>query len=218
MQDLVILGTGGNCLDIVDAVLDAGATPGTTQFRVTGFLDDNPATHGTRIGGLPVLGPLAKATELAGCKFVNGIGSPGNFWKKRDIIARTGLSLEHFATIIHPSACVSSFARIGPGTVLLQHVTVNARAQIGAHVIVLPGAVISHDDEIGDYTCIASSATLAGGVKVGDASYLGSNCSINVGVTLGAHTLVGMGAVVLKDTPERSVMVGNPARFLRATY
>lgn len=114
-----------------------------------------------------MLGPLARATELVGFKFVNGIGSLGNFWKKRDIIARTGLSLEQFATIVHPSACLSSFAQIGPGMVLLQHVTVNARARVGAHVIVLPGAVISHDDEIGDYTCIASSATLPAARKSG---------------------------------------------------
>ena len=30
------------------------------------------------------------------------------------------------------------------------------------------------------------------------------------------HSLIGMGAVVLKDVPEGSVMAGNPARRLRA--
>ncbi|MCU0770904.1 MAG: acetyltransferase [Verrucomicrobia bacterium] len=218
MHDLVILGTGGNCLDIVDAVEDLKAGPEPGRFRVRGFLDDNPATHGTRICGLPVLGPLAMAATLTDCLFVNGIGSPRNFWKKPAIIAATAVPRDRFATVIHPSACVSRFAEIGPGSVLLQHVTVNARAKIGAHVIVLPGVVISHDDQIGDYTCIASAACLAGDVKVGEACYLGSHCSINGGVTLGAHTLVGMGAVVLRDTPERSVMVGNPARVLRSTY
>lgn len=218
MQDLVILGTGGNCLDIVDAVLASHTGPQPPGFRVAGFLDDNPATHGTDICGIPVLGPLSKARELTASRFVNGIGSPGNFWKKPDIIAGTGVALDRFATIIHPAASVSTFAAIGPGTVLLQNVTVNARARLGAHVMVLPGAVISHDDDIGDYTCIASSATVAGGVKIGEGCYLGSNCSINVGVKLGRHTLVGMGAVVLKDMPERSVLVGNPARVLRSTY
>lgn len=218
MQDLIILGTGGNCLDIVDAVRDAGRHADSAQFRVAGFLDDNPAVLGTEVCGIPVLGPLKIACELKDCQFVNGIGSPTSFWKKPDIIASTGLALDRFATIIHPTASVSHLANIGPGTVLLQNVTVNARARIGIHVMVLPGAVISHDDDIGDYTCIASSASLAGDVKVGTACYLGGNCSINAGVRLGAHTLVGMGAVVLKDPPERSVLVGNPARVLRSTH
>lgn len=32
---------------------------------ITGFLDDDPAKHGQRIAGVPVLGPLAEATRLA---------------------------------------------------------------------------------------------------------------------------------------------------------
>jgi sugar O-acyltransferase (sialic acid O-acetyltransferase NeuD family) len=218
MQDLIILGTGGNCLDIVDAVQAINEAATSPRYRVLGFLDDNPASHGTNLGGLPVLGPLKSAASHAGCQFVNGIGSTTNFWKKPAIIGQTGLPLDRFETILDPSARVSRYAEIGRGTVLLQNVTVNARARIGVHVIVLPGAVISHDCVFGDYGCVASSASLAGGVEAGEACYLGANCTVMSNVKLGRHSLVGMGAVVLKSAEERSVLVGNPARWLRSTH
>jgi sugar O-acyltransferase (sialic acid O-acetyltransferase NeuD family) len=217
-KDLIILGTGGNCLDILDAVLSMNETGTERQYRVIGFLDDDSASHGKEVCGLPVLGALDMAPEFAGCSFVNGIGSPRNFWRKPSIIGRTRADLDRFATVVHPAASLSRFATLGPGTVLLQHVTVNARARLGAHVLVLPGAVISHDAELGDYTTVASGACVAGAVRVAEGCYLGAKCAINTGVKLGRHCLVGMGAVVLRDADECSVVAGNPARKLRNTY
>ena len=38
---------------------------------------------------------------------------------------------------------------------------------------------------------------------------------IRNGIKIGEDSIIGMGAVVLKDVEANSVMVGNPARFLR---
>ena len=44
---------------------------------------------------------------------------------------------------------------------------------------------------------------------------IGSNATILCGVTIGRDALVGAGAVVTKDVPDNTVVVGNPARVLR---
>jgi acetyltransferase-like isoleucine patch superfamily enzyme len=44
---------------------------------------------------------------------------------------------------------------------------------------------------------------------------IGSNSTIMCGVTIGEGALVGAGAVVTKDVPPNTVVVGNPARVLR---
>ena len=215
MQDLIILGIGGNCIDILDAVLALNeASP--VRYRVRGFLDDGYTGEGQMVQGFPLLGGLKDARRFPECSFVNGIGSFRNYWRKPEIIAKTGLNSERFATIVHPQGSVSRFASLGPGTVVLQNATVNSSAKVGKHVMVLPNVVISHDVEVGDHTCIASGACIAGGVRVGKACYLGANCSITNGVSMGDFSLAGIGAVVLKDVGEKSVVAGNPARIIRA--
>ena len=149
--------------------------------------------------------------------FVNGIGSDRNFWKKKTIISKTNIPDERFETLIHPSAAVSSMARLGHGTVIFQNVTITSNVKIGKHVIILPNSVLSHDDVIGDYTCIAGGVCISGGVTVGHSCYLGTNSAIIGNVKIGNYCLVGMGSVVLESVDDNQVVVGNPARFLRTT-
>lgn len=216
MKDLIILGTGGNCLDILDAVLAINESGAGPVYRVRGFLDDNRLSGDNQFHSYPVLGPLAQAAKYSECFFVNGIGSFRNYWRKPAILATTGLALDRFETIIHPKASVSRFASLGAGTVVLQNATINVRARVGNHVIILPNAVISHDVVIGDCSCIASAACVAGNVHIGDCCYLGGNCSVANDLQLGQGSLIGMGAVVLENVPSATVVVGNPARAIRS--
>ncbi|MBM3275434.1 MAG: hypothetical protein FJZ00_09785, partial [Candidatus Sericytochromatia bacterium] len=85
------------------------------------------------------------------------------------------------------------------------------------HVIILPNSIISHDDFVGDYTCITGGVCISGGVTVGHSCYLGTNSAIISNVQIGNYCLVGMGSVVLESVGDNSVVVGNPARFLRDT-
>ena len=216
-QKLIILGTGGNCIDILDTVHDINAIEAHPIFECIGFLDDDPQKWNMKIEGVPVLGPLDSAADYPDCCFVNGIGSPFNFWKKKTIISKTRMPLSRFKTVVHPTATVSKMAQLGDGVVVLQNVTITSNVKIGNHVIILPNSVISHDDVINDYTSIAGGVCISGGVVIGESSYIGTNSAILGNVTIGRDCLVGMGSVVLADVSENSVVVGNPAKFLRQT-
>ena len=209
---VIILGTGGNCFDILDTLLAINDATGSDRYRCVGFLDDNPDNWSKTVGGVPILGPLTAAGEYADCRFVNGIGSPLSFRRKQAIIASAGIDLDRFVTLVHPTASVSRFARIGRGVTVFQHVTITTNATIGDHVIILPHSIVSHDAVIGDCTCIAGGVCVSGFVIVGDSCYLGTNCAIRDSVTIGSGTLVGMGSVVVKDVPAGSVVSGHPAR------
>jgi acetyltransferase-like isoleucine patch superfamily enzyme len=37
---------------------------------------------------------------------------------------------------------------------------------------------------------------------------------VKQGVSVGANVIIGAGAVVLKDVPDNSVLVGNPAKLI----
>jgi sugar O-acyltransferase (sialic acid O-acetyltransferase NeuD family) len=212
---ILILGSVGNCRDILDIILDINAAAGRGQWEPLGFLDDDQDQWGRQVCGLPVLGPLSDAHRFPDCLLINGIGSPLNHRQKPRILARTGAGPERFATLAHPTAVISRWSAVGPGCVLFPQVVVHSGARLGRHVVVLSGSVINHDDVIGDYTCIASGVSISGGVEVGQCCYLGSNSVIRGYLQIGAGSLVGMGSTVLKDVPPASVVAGSPARVLR---
>lgn len=203
---LIVLGAVGNCLDIVEAAQAAG------DFEVQGFLDDDPAKRGTKILGLPVLGDLRAVSEYREALFVNGIGNARMFQKKAEILGRTCLPRERFATIIHPRAVVAPSAILGKGTVVLANTTICAQARIGDHVLILPNCIVGHDTVVGDYTILTSGVVLSGAIRVGASSYLGAGCVVREGLTVGERSLLGMGAVLVKNQPPGTVYAGTPAR------
>src|SRR4051794_15230058 len=101
MQRLVILGTGGNAQDVLDVVEAINAA--TPTWEIAGFLDD-ARSPGIRHLGFEVLGPLCTASRHANSSyFINGIGSDRSFLRRPEILGSTGVSVDRFATLVHPS-------------------------------------------------------------------------------------------------------------------
>lgn len=213
---VVVLGSGGNTLEIAE-LLDACTAAGSGPYVFGGCLDDDTALWGSSSGPGTVLGPLAAASDLEGCMFVNGIGSPTSYTRREALVAGLGIPDDRFVTLTHPTAVVARSATVGAGSVLMANCTVGASAVVGRHVLVLPSAVISHGAQIGDHSCLASGVLLAGAVTIERSCYLGSGSMVRGDLTIGERALVGMGSVVLRDVDPGTTVVGNPARPLPAT-
>jgi acetyltransferase EpsM len=215
MKKIVLLGATGGCVDILDTILDINRTAPQAVFDIVGFLDDRAEMKGTKVLGAAVLGPFKSVQQFHDCLFVTGIGSATNYWRREAIISALGIPLERFATVVHPSASISSSATLGYGTVVHQHATVTTGARVGNHVLILPQAVISHGDVVGDFSIINAGVCLASDVVVEKGCYLGARSTVRQDIKIGARAQLGMGSVVIKDVPPETVVVGNPARFLR---
>jgi sugar O-acyltransferase (sialic acid O-acetyltransferase NeuD family) len=217
MKKLIILGTGGNCIDILDTINDINDQRKSLVYECVGFLDDKQESWGKNYYGVKVIGGLESAINHRECFFVNGIGSPFNFWMKKNIIDKTQIPTNRFETIIHPSSNISNMSKLGHGTVIFQNVTIASNVLIGNHVIILPNSIISHDSYINDYTCVAGGCCVSGGVTIGKSCYLGTNSSIIGNASIGEFCLVGMGSSVINNIESNSVVVGSPSKFLRRT-
>jgi sugar O-acyltransferase (sialic acid O-acetyltransferase NeuD family) len=128
------------------------------------------------------------------------------------IIDGLDVPMGRFATVIHPSASISRFARIGYNVLIMAGVVVTSNAVIGNHVCILPNSVVHHDASVGDWTLVGAGVTIAGGTSIGKNCYIGSGSSIINDVRIGDGALVGLGANVLVSVPGNVRVVGNPAR------
>ena len=210
--DIAICGAGGTGVEAVDMLDLLNARE--YRYHCIGFLDDR-LDRGATVAGLPVLGPLSAAASMSGVRFIDGLGSPAHFRQRAASLRRSGISPEDFLTVIHPQACISPRASIGPGSLVFAHVVVGAGAQIGAHVTVLPLSVIHHGAVVGDWSIIASHVGISGRAKLGESCYIGTGAQVIQDCVIGEGAMIGMGAVVRHPVSAESTVAGNPAVPLR---
>jgi sugar O-acyltransferase (sialic acid O-acetyltransferase NeuD family) len=213
-KQVIIIGVGGYSANLVDMMRDANAAAGQELWRPAGFLDDDPRRHNSDYYGLPVLGSLDDASRFSDAFFINAIGSTKSAALKSKLIERVGAPPERFVTLIHSSAYVSSSTKIGPGTTITQNCVVMANVTIGMHVKILPMATISYGCNIGDFSTIAGGSVLAADVRLGGSVYVGANSAIREFIEIGENTIIGMGAMVIRNVPPNSMVGGIPARPL----
>ena len=77
---------------------------------------------------------------------------------------------------------------------------------IGMDVFIGPSATLTNDP-------YPPSKKLTG-VRVDDHAVIGARAVIRAGVRIGKRSVVAMGAVVTKDVPPNTVVVGVPARYI----
>jgi sugar O-acyltransferase (sialic acid O-acetyltransferase NeuD family) len=204
MNSLILVGAGGLARETLAAARDS--------WKVLGFVDDNPALHGSSLDGVPVLGPLESIADHPDAQIVICTASSSNQASRKKIVARLGLPAARYATVVHPTASIATGTVIGSGSIVLAFVAVTAPQEIGSHVVIMPHVTITHDDQISSYVTFAARVALAGSVSVGETAYLGSGALVREGLSIGEGALVGMGAVVLQDVPAYQIWAGVPAR------
>jgi UDP-3-O-[3-hydroxymyristoyl] glucosamine N-acyltransferase len=74
---------------------------------------------------------------------------------------------------------------------------------------------VAHNCLIKSGAFVVACAELSGGVEVGRNAWVAPNSCTHQKIVIGDYALVGLGAVVTKDVPERTVFAGNPAKKIR---
>ena len=100
-------------------------------------------------------------------------------------------------------------ARIEPGAIIRDMVTIEKNA------VVMMGAVINIGAVIGEGTAGVLEPPSATPVIVEDDVLIGANCVILEGVRIGKSAVVAAGSVVTKDVEPGAVVAGSPAKVVK---
>jgi acetyltransferase EpsM len=205
MRKLIIVGGG----ELARVVVEAARAQGCWEIK--GFTDPQPCTETATRLGIDRLGDDSILRFLTDEYLVLGIGTVKVSPAREGIVSRINAQ-DRWASIMHPFTSISPTAHIGAGVVVFPGAVICSGAVISEHAIINLGAKIDHDVHVGKFVHVAPQASLGGGAKVEDNAYVGMGAIIRDHVTVSAGTLVGMGAVVSKQFPAGSTLVGIPAK------
>ena len=126
---------------------------------------------------------------------------------------------------------VQKDASIGSGCTIGQNVNIASNVTIGNYVKIQNNVSIYEGVELHDYVFCGPSMVFTN-IKLPRSEFpqndsnlylktivkksasIGANATIVCGITIGEYSLIGSGAVVTKDVPPYSLVVGNPGRVI----
>jgi len=208
MKKVVVVGAGGFGREVLEVLKDMNKVK--RQWDILGFVDDNPAIHGTTINKMPVLGGtdwlIANHGGDIGC--LVAMGDPS---VKRTIVAKLNAGHVGFVNAIHPTVVMSEFVEMGVGNIICAGCILTVNIKLGNHIIINLNCTIGHDTVIEDYCSMMPTVKINGCNHLHEGVYVGTGASFIHNVSVGEWTTIGAGAAVVKDIPDHVTAVGVPA-------
>ncbi len=212
MKDLIIFGASGFGREVAWLVERINKISPT--WNLQGFMDDDDSIQGSEINGYRVLGKLGDIRRYQDTYFACAVGSSRIREKIINRMEEVDPDVK-FATLIDPSVEASDLIAIGEGTIICAHTVLTVNVSIGKHVMVNLDCTIGHDAVLNDFATLYPSVNVSGMTNIGYGSELGTGMQIIQGKTVGEYSIVGAGAVVVKDIPAKCTAVGSPARPIK---
>jgi UDP-N-acetylglucosamine acyltransferase len=127
--------------------------------------------------------------------------------------------------VVHPFAVIggdpqylkfdramSTKVRVGSGSVIREHVTINRsiyegkETVVGENCFLMAASHVAHDCAIGDHVVLANAALLAGHVAVGNHTFLGGGAAIHQFCRIGESVMVAGHASITRDVPHYTMV------------
>jgi sugar O-acyltransferase (sialic acid O-acetyltransferase NeuD family) len=95
---------------------------------------------------------------------------------------------------------------VGDNCFILEDNTIQPFVTIGNNVTLWSGNHIGHHSKIRDHCFISSHVVVSGNCDIGENCFIGVNSTLRDNITLERFVVIGSGAIVMKNCPERTLV------------
>ena len=188
-----------------------------SEYEVTGFTVDKEYMTGDVFLGLPVVNfeKVVDSCPPETHKMFIAIG----YTKMNRVRAQKYFKAKEMgyelATYVSSRCTVLADKPVGDNCFILEDNTIQPFVKIGNNVILWSGNHIGHDSVIEDHCFIASHVVVSGHVRIHEYCFVGVNATLRNSITISPETLIGAGAVIMKNTVEKGVYIPQRAGLFK---
>jgi acetyltransferase-like isoleucine patch superfamily enzyme len=201
-QRLLIVGAGLGATQVLDIVAE---TPGQQGVAV---VDDDPATWGRDVRGLPVVGGSDAITGLWEANAFDAavIAISTSVAARARLRALCRDAAVPLANVIDPRAKLATGVQIGTGNVICAFTHFGTEARIGENNFISAYNSFDHHNVLGSDISTGPGCMTSGEVHLEDRVRLGTGIFVEPKLTLGEGAIISSGAIVVRSVPAAHIV------------
>ncbi len=185
------------------------------EYQIIGFIDDDRRLLDTEINNIKVLGNFEYLLNQID-KNINVFVPIGNNHVRANLLKKLMEKGFNTPNFIHKNTRIHSSVNIGKCVYILHGTNIMPHTTIGDYVLISMGVNIAHHTIIDEGCFFSQGSNIGASIHFKNYVFCGISSTVMTGVkTVGQKSLIGAGAVIIRDVPAGATVVGNPGRIIK---
>ena len=204
LKKLAIIGAGKAALQLLDAIVSE------KKYYPECYYDNNKDLTGKLLLNIPIIGQIdieKIKKDYDNNKFDEIIISfSGNINQRKRIYEEIVKSNIPIANVIHPSAVISNFCKIGFGNIIFANVRIGPFVEIKNYNVISAYCSIEHHNFIDSNNTFGPAVITSGSCTINNENKFGTGIFIEPRIKIGNNCLISSGVILRQDVPDNSTV------------